>query len=829
MATITVRALWSRVLVDQSQRQSATISVRVPGPNLISPSTATTGLTALHLVGISSDGTHVVDVDPATLIATGAVSSVNGKTGAVVLTAASVGADAAGTAATSMAAHLVDGNPHPQYALDTDLAGYSVVGHTHAATAITSGTLADARLSSNVALLNAANTFTTTQTVSKILVPPQVTGATNPLTIRANTGGAFTEPIFYVGLQGSETTSGIAVRSNGAVQLLGGAAVGQFNDIQLGGAGTAAFGIARGSAQSFNLGGTGIFTFDAGSTGTSFDVIHSAKTSTTAGRTASRTLYSWSNSTDATRSGQVEEYVGTYSGNVRIARRFAESLNPFHALSISATAPTDGALQASEVAFYTDGSALFAKLKNASSTVYTIPLAGSGGSGGSTFSGPINYPAVVSTSSGYSPHYDSRTFPAIIGDGTTDDAAAVRSAIATIAAAGGGTLYMAPVRDSGVNAAYKFGSALGVIPPNVSIKGPFETSALGIGNRFYGTDGSTTLDDSFLTDPTTIPGVWLIHADAGTTTNSFMKPWKNSTIGGIVAYYPNQAKIGSAGTPTQYPWFIEVGNGSQVTIKDLGVTNPYQLIYNNGGWRTVVDNITAQPYYLGVKVNNSYDVSRITRVHFECFWDAYEPSPGSFSCPWSLNFGYAFIIQRCDLTQVMDCFAYGYRYGLVLQSSDGTQANSPWATFTNVHFDLCGSSVIAQQSQKYGASFSNCMFTFNSGSSVVDSQSSNDGLLSFSNCLFVGNAAGVSQAGTGEVNINGCTFDVIAGGGTTFLNHTGGGLYATGNNFRADKPQYSNTSGAASALLVGNRVKGTVRMPNTATIANFLAANNLAS
>ena len=177
----------------------------------------------------------------------------------------------------------------------------------------------------------------------------------------------------------------------------------------------------------------------------------------------------------------------------------------------------------------------------------------------------------------------------------------------------------------------------------------------------------------------------------------------------------------------------------------------------------------------------------------------------------------------------MNCFAYGYRYGLVLQSSDGTQTNSPWATFTNVHFDLCQSSVIAQQSQKYGASFSNCMFTFNSGASVVDSQSTNDGLLSFSNCLFVGNAVGVSQAGSGEVNLSGCTFDVITGDGTTFLNHAGGGLFATGNNFRADKPQYANTSGASVAMLVGNRVKGTVRMPNTATIANFLAANNLAS
>lgn len=410
----------------------------------------------------------------------GGVVSVNGVDGVVVLDAADVGADAAGTAASMMATHLLGA------------------------------------------------TFTGDLQAPKLLVPPQVTGTTNPLVIRANTGGLFTEPAFFIGQQGSETSNGIAVRSNGAIQLLGGASIGKYNDIQLGGAGTAAFGLARGTAQNFNLGGLGEFTFDAGSGSgnTSYSVYHTAKSSTTAGQTVGVTRYSFSVGTHAIRRGQVERFVGSYGANARTSREYSDGVRGYTALTVHTTAPADDDLQASEWSVYTDGSALFAKLKNASSTVYTIPLAGSGGSGGSTFSGPINYPVVadVSSASGYSPYYDSRTFPAIIGDGTTDDAAAVRSAIATIAAAGGGTLYMAPVRSSGVNAAYKFGSAIGVIPPNVSIKGPFETSALGIGNRFYGTDGSTTLDDTFLTDPATIPGVWLIYADSGTTTNSFMKP-----------------------------------------------------------------------------------------------------------------------------------------------------------------------------------------------------------------------------------------------------------------------------------------------------------------
>ena len=45
----------------------------------------------------------------------GAVDSVNGQTGVVVLDAADVGADAAGTAAAAVAAHVADTNPHPEY------------------------------------------------------------------------------------------------------------------------------------------------------------------------------------------------------------------------------------------------------------------------------------------------------------------------------------------------------------------------------------------------------------------------------------------------------------------------------------------------------------------------------------------------------------------------------------------------------------------------------------------------------------------------------------------------------------------------------------------
>ena len=55
---------------------------------------------------------------------TGAVDSVNGQTGVVVLTATDVGADTAGTgasqAASAVSTHVAASDPHPQYLIPAE-------------------------------------------------------------------------------------------------------------------------------------------------------------------------------------------------------------------------------------------------------------------------------------------------------------------------------------------------------------------------------------------------------------------------------------------------------------------------------------------------------------------------------------------------------------------------------------------------------------------------------------------------------------------------------------------------------------------------------------
>lgn len=379
MATITVRALWSRVLVDQSQRQSATISVRVPGPNLISPSTATTGLTGSHLVGISSDGKHLVDIDPATLIATGSVSSVNGKTGAVVLAAVDVGADPAGTAATSMAAHVAELDPHTQYLLEADAATtYAVVSHTHAASAITSGTLADARLSANIPRLDTANTFTNTVTISATTAAGLVINGKSgyyPLTINRDSalGGG-------VGVQAGPdgSLSAITFQTTGGIRVTAfGAYVGvlAYNRIEFPSTGLDTYVAAAGN--SYRLHG------EASQTADLFQLLLPSSTGTRRAIYGLRPGWVGNINTDAVRKGEFKEYV--YDTAERLVRSgYSDGSRGYIKQIVHTTAPADADLNPSEFAIYTDGTGLFAKLKNAGGTVYTINLAGGGGGGGSS-------------------------------------------------------------------------------------------------------------------------------------------------------------------------------------------------------------------------------------------------------------------------------------------------------------------------------------------------------------------------------------------------------------------------------------------------------------
>lgn len=80
---------------------------------------------------------------------------------------------------------------------------------------------------------------------------------------------------------------------------------------------------------------------------------------------------SWTESTHATRKGQVEEKVYDTAART-VSRSFANGTNGYKALKVLTTAPPDANLENGEVVFYTDGSGNLAiKLKDSGGTVRT--------------------------------------------------------------------------------------------------------------------------------------------------------------------------------------------------------------------------------------------------------------------------------------------------------------------------------------------------------------------------------------------------------------------------------------------------------------------------
>lgn len=79
----------------------------------------------------------------------------------------------------------------------------------------------------------------------------------------------------------------------------------------------------------------------------------------------------WLTSTDATRKAQIDEYI--YDTSERLLhRKYTDGSRGYVTQTVHSTAPADGDLQNSEVAFYTDGSGnLVIKLKDSSGTVRT--------------------------------------------------------------------------------------------------------------------------------------------------------------------------------------------------------------------------------------------------------------------------------------------------------------------------------------------------------------------------------------------------------------------------------------------------------------------------
>jgi hypothetical protein len=287
---------------------------------------------------------------------------------------------------------------------------------------------------------------------------------------------------------------------------------------------------------------------------------------------------------------------------------------------------------------------------------------------------------------------------------------------------------------------------------------------------------------------------FLVEADEGTEKNPFLTLNTNSTVKGVVFYYPLQP---TNDVPKPYPYAIAM-RGKNPTVEDVELLNPYNGIDASQNERHLIRNVTGQPLRRGVFVDAIYDVGRIENVHFNPWWSV---SPRLLQ--WQMENGEAFIFARTDWQYVLNTFCFGYRVGYRFLSTSNGSCNG---NFLGIGADDCYASIEVDDCAPFGLLITNGEFTSFHGPdpTMVSVKPTNTGVVRFSNCAFWGPCNQIAEiAGSGTVGFSDCTFVQWDGRnlGRYAIHATGGSVLVRGCEFREDKGDVALESGVKKAIV----------------------------
>ena len=374
------------------------------------------------------------------------------------------------------------------------------------------------------------------------------------------------------------------------------------------------------------------------------------------------------------------------------------------------------------------------------------------------------------------------------GDGRTDDTAAFQSAMAALGKAGG--TVEAP------RGTYLFRGHLSV-PDGVAVVGAWQSVPAHNGIRDKGTpkpgdDGTT----------------FLVTESAGKEDGApFITLNTNSTLKGVVLYYPNQHEDD---VPMAYPWAIAM-RGKNPAVLDVEMLNPYNGIDASQNERHLIRNVQGQPIRRGVFVDSIYDIGRLENVHFNPWWSM---KPKLYD--WQMANGEAFIFGRTDWQYVLNTFCFGYKVGYRFMQ---TKTGATNGNFLGIGADDCWSAVLVEQSAPFGILITNGEFTSFHGPdpTMVQVEKTHTGSVRFVNCAFWGPCNQIARIeGNGTVGFSDCTFVQWdrARDGRSAIRAQGGTLLVRGCEFHENKSQIELGPGVRRAVITGNILTGAARITN---------------
>ena len=377
------------------------------------------------------------------------------------------------------------------------------------------------------------------------------------------------------------------------------------------------------------------------------------------------------------------------------------------------------------------------------------------------------------------------------GDGTTDDTAAFQAALDAAGKAGGGA-----VRAPRGN--YFFAGHLNV-PNGVTLAGIWASVPAHNGLRNRGMPKPTDDGTTFLVTE----GADKEDGPPFITLNT------NSTLQGVVLYYPQQAEDAE---PKPYPWAVAM-RGKNPAVLDVELLNPYNGIDASQNERHLVRNVHGQPLRRGIWVDSIYDIGRIENVHFNPWWSM---KPKLFQ--WQMANGEAFIFGRSDWQYVLNTFCFGYKVGYKFVQSKAGVCNG---NFLGIGADDCQTAVEVEQSAPFGILITNGQFVSFHGPdpTMVNVAAGHTGSVRFVNSAFWGPCNQIAKiAGTGTVGFSDCTFTQWGGkdGTLAAIQAQSGTVLVRGCEFRQNRPQIDLAEGVRRAVISENVFNGTTRINNKA-------------
>ncbi|HEY0865787.1 MAG TPA: glycosyl hydrolase family 28-related protein [Fimbriimonas sp.] len=343
---------------------------------------------------------------------------------------------------------------------------------------------------------------------------------------------------------------------------------------------------------------------------------------------------------------------------------------------------------------------------------------------------------------------DVKAFGAV-GDGVADDTAAFQKALDAAASGRGQTVFAPPGN-------YRFLGSLDV-PSSVTLKG-----------SWHSVPAHNGLRDAGLPKPTDDGTTFLIEGGEGTEAGAFLNLNTNSTLKGVVLYYPKQPRDD---VPKPYPYAIAM-RGKNPAVLDVEMLNPYNGIDATQNERHLIRNVQGQPLRRGIFVDAIYDIGRIENVHFNPWW-----SMEKKLFDWQMANGEAFVFGRTDWQYVLNTFCFGYKVGYrFIQTRNGVCNGN----FLGIGADDCWTAVSVEQSAPYGLLITNGEFVSFHGPdpTMVDVGAKHSGSVRFNNCAFWGPANQIAKiGGTGTVSFSDCNFHnwkqdryaIQAAGGVTMI------------------------------------------------------------